>query len=75
MTSSIGGLTVGSWSSLYLMEDLMGPKEDRSKAAALLGREGGPARAKALTAARALRDSEQGASARWGKKKRKEGRA
>ena len=38
----------------------MGPKEDRSKAAALLGRKGGPARAKALTAAQALRDSEAG---------------
>jgi hypothetical protein len=48
----------------------MGPKEDRSKAAALLGRKGGPARAKALTAAQRSAIAKQGASARWRKKRK-----
>ena len=46
----------------------MGSKQDRQKAAALLGRKGGKARAKSLTAAQRTAIAKQGAATRWGKK-------
>ena len=46
----------------------MGPKKDRQKAAALLGRKGGPARAKSLTAAERSKIAKLGAATRWAKK-------
>jgi hypothetical protein len=46
----------------------MGPKKDRQIAAALLGRKGGKARAKALTAAQRSKIAKLGAASRWGKK-------
>lgn len=48
----------------------MGPKQDRQKAAALLGRKGGRARAKALTAKERSAIARQGAQLRWGKAQR-----
>jgi hypothetical protein len=46
----------------------VGPKQDRQKAAALLGKKGGAARAKSLTAAERSKIAKLGAAARWAKK-------
>ena len=48
----------------------MATKRERSKAAGILGRKGGPARAKALGAPRRSAIARQAALARWAKRGR-----